>query len=381
MSQKFRFHVLGVPHTKTNLDYVACAYTQKAYKFCKMMTERGHTVFHYGVEGSNPLCTENVVVVSNEVYDRVYGSHDYHSRFFDSDMGDECYQTFFANAIREISARRGDFDIVLPFWGAGVRPVCDALDSHFIIIEPGIGYGEGSWAPYRVFESYSIYHATYGTGAITHCNQQSNYDVVIPNYFDKEDFTYNGDIRSRLIDDPYFLFVGRVYDGKGVHIAMQVCETLGVKLKIAGQLSDEYQNYPWPENVEFVGYADKDKRNELMRNAIASFLPSQYLEPFGGVQIENLLCGTPTITSDWGAFAENNIEGVTGYRCRTFDDYLRAAINCMNGSIHYIDCYNKGQEFILENVAPKYEKYFTDVKNIYTGLGWYEISPEVKAMI
>ena len=64
---KFRLHVLGLPHTRTNLDYTACAYTQKAYKFCKMMTERGHTVFHYGVEGSNPICTENVVVVSNEV--------------------------------------------------------------------------------------------------------------------------------------------------------------------------------------------------------------------------------------------------------------------------------------------------------------------------
>jgi glycosyltransferase involved in cell wall biosynthesis len=115
-----------------------------------------------------------------------------------------------------------------------------------------------------------------------------------------------------------------------------------------------------------------------MRNAIASFLPSQYLEPFGGVQIENLLCGTPTITSDWGAFAENNIQGVTGYRCRTFDDYLRAVINCVDGKIKHEDCRKKGLEFTLENIAPKYEKYFRDVYNIYHNNGWYEISEEVK---
>ena len=118
-----------------------------------------------------------------------------------------------------------------------------------------------------------------------------------------------------------------------------------------------------------------------MRNAIASFLPSQYLEPFGGVQIENLLCGTPTITSDWGAFAENNINGVTGYRCRTFEDYINAALNCLEGKIRYEDCYNKGQEFVLENIAPRYEKFFIDVYNLYFRNGWYTISDETNARI
>ena len=109
-----------------------------------------------------------------------------------------------------------------------------------------------------------------------------------------------------------------------------------------------------------------------MKKAKGSFLPSQYVEPFGGVQIENLLCGTPTITSDWGSFTENNINGVTGYRCRTFDDYLKAAIAISNGKINYNECRKHGEKFSLQNVALQYEKYFQDVLNVYQGEGWYQ---------
>lgn len=372
--RKLRIHVLGVPHTRTNLDYTACAYTQKVYKFCKMMTERGHEIFHYGVEGSNPICTENIVVVSNFTYNLVYGKHDYHSKFFKYDTEDICYKTFYENTIKEIRKRNSGRDIVLPFWGVGVRPICDELADECIIIEPGIGYGDGAWTNYRVYESYAIYSAYCGNDAILQCNQ-NNYHVVIPNYFEKNDFTPDFDPIDRLKrEDPYFLYLGRVYSGKGVGIAIDVCELLGVKLKIAGQLGEEYEDYEWPENVEFVGYADKEKRDELMRHAIASFLPSQYLEPFGGVQIENLLCGTPTITSDWGAFAENNIQGITGYRCRTFDDYVNAALDCLEGKINYENCYKQGLNFTCEAIAPKYEKFFNDVLNIYEGNGWYQLN-------
>lgn len=372
---QFRIHVLGIPHTRTNLDYTACAYTMKAWKFCKMMKARGHYIMHYGVEGSCPDANENITVVSNEVYNRVYGEHNYKRHFFKYDTNDECYQTFYKNTIIEINKRKQPGDIILPFWGAGVRPICDAFPD-LITIEPGIGYGEGSWAKYRVFESYAIMHGYGGSTAIQYCRPKW-YDVVIPNYFDEDEFEFNGNKESRF-KDPYFLFVGRVFDGKGVNIAIQVCQTLGVKLKVAGQLDPVYENFPWNDQIEYVGYVGVEERKELMENAVASFLPSTYNEPFGGVQIENLLCGTPTITTDWGAFSENNIEGVTGYRCRTFDDFCKAALNCLDGKINYEDCRKQGEKFLLPNIAPKYEKFFEDVWNLYNNEGWYHLSDETK---
>jgi hypothetical protein len=34
-----------------------------------MMTERGHIVYHYGVGGSNPVCTKNIDIVTEEEFD------------------------------------------------------------------------------------------------------------------------------------------------------------------------------------------------------------------------------------------------------------------------------------------------------------------------
>lgn len=359
-----RFHALGIPHTISNKNFNSCAYTQKVVKFCKMMTQRGHEVIHYGHEYSDVICHEHVNVLNNKDFEISYGEHDYKQKFFKFNIDDHAYKTFYSNAIIEIQKRKQKNDFLLAFWGHGVKQICDAHED-MIVVEPGIGYGSGHFAPFKIFESYAIYHAYCGLSSVLNSSQHY-YEVVIPNYFDLQDFQFNDK------KDDYFLYLGRVCNDKGVHIAIDACQRTNSKLLIAGQKEDFV--VPQNENIQYIGYADIEKRRDLLSKAKAVLMPSQYLEPFGGVQIESLLSGTPTITNDWGVFSENNLHGITGFRCRTMGDYINAI-----KKIHTISpkkCREWGENFSLEKVAPMYEKYFTDIYNIKNGYGWYENTPE-----
>jgi glycosyltransferase involved in cell wall biosynthesis len=356
---KMRFHILGLPHTVTSKEYNACAYTQKVYKFGKMMKARGHIIIHYGHEDSDVICDEHVTVTTNKDLEIAYGNYDWRKNFYTFDTGDHAYQTFYKNAIREVGLRKQPQDFILPFWGAGVRPVCDAHPD-LICVEPGIGYAGGHWARWKVFESYAIFHAYYGLESVGTCKQDW-YDVVIPNYFDPEDFIFENKKQD------YFLFLGRVYSGKGINIAIQATEKTGDKLVIAGQ---NPENLKFPPHVEFVGYVDVEARKHLMANAKGAFVASLYNEPFGGVQIEMLFSGTPTITTDWGAFTENNLHGVTGYRCRTFEQFVWATKNI--DRIDPRNCRTWAENFTLDKVALMYEEYFQQVLNVHGKQGWYE---------
>ena len=359
-----RFHVPGVPHTVTNKRFLSCAYTQKVVKLCEMLINLGHTVYHYGCEGSDPKCTEHISIVTDE-YRQKYYPDKFHTEQFRFDTADEFHQNFHKRCVEEIKKRMQPKDFLLCAWGWGHQPTAIQLPE-LMVVESGIGYPD-VFSKYKVFESYTWMQYVYGKEKI---GDGSWYDCVIPNYFDVRDFQYNDK------KEDWFLYIGRIVKRKGVELAAQVCEKMGKKLIIAGQgkITDPNENIDLNlPHVEHVGFADVNKRKDLMSRAKGVFVPTYYVEPFGGVAIESQLSGTPVISTDWGVFSETILQGVTGYRCRTFDQFCWAVENidkCSPKACHEWAKTN----YSMERVALMYQEYFEMLYDLW-GEGWYARHP------
>ena len=363
MSKKFRFHSLGLPHTVSSPEYNACAYTQKIVKFSRMMFPRGHEIIHYGHVDSNLPCNEHVTVTDDEVLKKSYGDHDWHRHQFIHNTADYANVTFVNRTIPEIIKRVKPNDFVLCWWGTGHQQIAEeAQKLGGIPVEPGIGYGASScFSNWRAYESHSIRNVVEGE-----ILPQRWYSWVIPNYFDKQEFDYSED------KEDYFLYLGRIAECKGVNVAVDATRHAGVKLKLAGQGSLLDLGYTEiPSHCEELGYASIEYRKKLMSKAKGLIIASQYLEPFGGVQVESLLSGTPVIAPHYGAFAEVLEHNKTGFLCHTLREYVEAIKSSSN--INPQDCRNAGMKYTLENVAPQFESWFSAIQETYTGNGWMSV--------
>lgn len=350
-----KFHVVSLPHTHTLKEFSSCAFTQKVIRFCDMMTKLGHEVILYAGEKNEANCNEHVVCVSEDTRLEMIG----HRHYTEADWGSPLWQDYNKRVIVEMGSRIGEQDFICLIGGASQKPIADFFNKN-ISVEFGIGYS-GVFADYKVFESYAWMHTMYGS---LHNGDASGidgrwFDTVIPNQFE--------DIPGfELTDSPrdYALYLGRLIDRKGYKIAQDVCEHKGVELILAGpgKISG-YGNH--------IGEVGPEERTKLLSGAIALFTPTQYIEPFGTVQIEAMACGTPVISTDWGVFTETIVNGFNGYRCRTFKEFCDALDNAKALDHQAIRDYAVSR-FSMDVVGRQYEEYFRKLSTLW-GKGWYTI--------
>jgi glycosyltransferase involved in cell wall biosynthesis len=367
--EHFRLHVVNLPHTEVTEQYMSCAYTQKTLKFCKMMKSLGHEVFLYaGGEKTDAPVDEFVSCISKEDQIKYFGATDITKDFYPIEWNETLpyWQTMNNNAATEIRKRAQQTDIICLIGGSCQKPIADQL-KEFQIVEFGIGY-QGVFSSFKIFESYAWMHNVYGLQKI---ENGQYYDSVIPNYFDEKDFPYSEE------QDDYYLYIGRMVSRKGVHIAAEVVGKIGGKLKLAGQgiikhegnvlTSREFEISG--DHLEYLGTVGKEERGRLMSRAKAVFVPTQYIGPFEGVSIEAMLCGTPVITTDWGCFAENVIDGFNGYRTRTMGEMMWAAKNVDKLDRKAIREWAI-KNFSMDRVKYQYQAYFEQLKQLWDK-GWY----------
>lgn len=163
----------------------------------------------------------------------------------------------------------------------------------------------------------------------------------------------------------YLVFFGRIHHDKGTAEAIQIAKKANKKLLIAGIIQDE--NY-WKEKVEpflddqiqYVGHAGPDKRNELLGKAQALLHPINFNEPFGMSVAEAMLCGTPVIAFNKGSMPELINDGKTGFLVNN----LNEAVDAVNqlSTIKRKDCRDwANSQFSAEKMAGDYYKLYQQI--------------------
>ncbi len=154
---------------------------------------------------------------------------------------------------------------------------------------------------------------------------------IVPNGVPLETYTF----RQNVPSDAPLVFLGRIEEIKGPHLAIEVARASGRPLIIAGNVPQEHQS--WFEahvaphicgnDIRYVGPVDDRKKNELLGQASALLMPVLWEEPFGIVMAEAMACGTPVIGLRRGAVPEVVEDSVTGFVCGSVDEMVIAAQN------------------------------------------------------
>ena len=260
---KKRFHILALPHTQVTEEYYSCAYTAKTHGFVRMMTSLGHEVYLYAGEETTSNPTELITCISEEQRAEAVGNNHFTSTSFDNTLPH--WRIFNGNAIKEIKKRIQPKDFICIIGGLAQKPVADAFPSN-ISVEYGIGYS-GVFSNYKVFESNTWRSAVYSQWKNAASVDINFMDQVINPYFDPKMFSMQLDKKD------YYVYLGRLTKRKGIDIASQVCEHLGVELILGG--TGDYR----PAYGTYIGNVKAEDRAALLGGALGAFSPTLYLEP------------------------------------------------------------------------------------------------------
>jgi glycosyltransferase involved in cell wall biosynthesis len=306
-------------------------------KFITNMSKLGWSMMHYGHELSQVDC-ENVAVV------------------FSAELAPQSHDTLFPHnpAIAQLFGKRVNSallknvepgDAVLCFYGSDHYDAVQGIPN-VQVVEPSIGYrAEAVFAPYRVFTSYAQMHYYYGKNNQLHTPSWT--DAVIPNAFTSSEFEYRDN------KDDYLLYLGRVSGEKGIDIAIKTAAATGRRLIIAGPGHIDSV----PAGVEMIGYVNVEQRRTLLSGAAALIAPTLYIEPFGNIVIEAAMSGTPVLTTDWGGFTETVVQGRTGFRCRSPEEFAQAVDKLPE--IYSWACRDWAMEHYSDSVVhQKFDQYF-----------------------
>ena len=185
-----------------------------------------------------------------------------------------------------------------------------------------------------LLSAYKGYYNTISKSAKSLLPDKEGFVGVIYNAIDCKSFPFS----ARGGDD--LLFLSRISQEKGPHIAIEVAKRLGRRLIITGNVDTVDEEYFEQrimsqvdgDIVQYFGEAGYEEKRELFANAHCLLMPITWPEPFGLVMVEAMACGTPVIASNKGAAPEIVLDGETGFIVENVEQMVEAV-----GRVNRID--------------------------------------------
>ena len=341
------FHCLSIPYTATDKQTSLCAFVQKVYKFCEIMTKKGHTVYHYGHKDSKVLCTEHITVTDDTILKKSYKDlNSWKTQGFDQNVENEAVKIFNKNCIKELNKKlKSKNEFILCWFGFAHYECVKNFTDKAVIVEPSIGY-DSMFARVKIFETYAQMHKLHGAAK---SNIQFNNEFVVPPGFKKEDFIFKKQKSNTG------LFLGRITEMKGAKATYDMCNNTKQEIYFAGPNILKLKDTKY---CKFLGFIGPEERKKLLSDAKFLLAPSFFTEPCNWTVIEAQFSGTPTITTDFGGFTETVKQGYTGFRCSTYQQFS-FALNNVDKEINPEDCLkNALHNYTIELQSKRYEMIF-----------------------
>src|SRR5256714_4416845 len=271
------------------------------------------------------------------------------------EMGNPWYDGFHAlSAYLQVD----DVDVVHDH-AAIVGPVCGAL----LRDDPPVVHTlHGPWTEQtRCFYSVTAHHVH--LVAISDAQRADNttvpYAGTVHNGIDLAGYPYRGQ------KDDFLIYIGRANPDKGPKEAITIARRAGLPLQMILKRSEPLEREYFEREIKPLLASDialhenvsHEVKVDLLGRARAMVFPIRWPEPFGLVMVEAMACGTPVVTTNWGAAPEVVDDGVTGFR-RDGEDDLVEAISRVS-ALSPADCRRHVEERFSGNAMVRgYERIF-----------------------
>ena len=354
-------HLLGLFHTVPNDDYTHCAFTNRIRTFSKMMKPFGYNIIEYSNEGSTTDASEIIEILDKKEFTELKELYKQEQPNSVANIDSTLYRRFAHELNNRIASRIIPGDIVAHPFGIAHSDLLAKFPLAYHV-EIGIGYEE-AFAPFKVFETNHWQSWHYGKTN----TWGSDYNFVCPMGYDLSEWDPSYE------QGEYLLYFGRIIDSKGLYIIKEIAKRVDYPVILAGEGDPKpYLDAEIP-NLSYIGPVVGKARSELLRKAKAMLMPTRFVEPLGNAGIEGMLCGTPLISCDFGAFAETVQHGITGFRCHTLADYLEAIRKINMLDREYI-AQSTREKRSLESVGSQMDRIFKQIKLLDKD-GWYSEQP------